>query len=161
MIALLHYSNRSEQSGLMMPDAGTNWQSLPQRSPSPNARWMKLQRARQRQMKGKQKSEMQTKPNCLPEKIPSLCCLSHQYYRCQFGLLPFWICCPFHNMLIVLMAIPYLSYVKMEKVHRAHGRLMNRHLRIPVFIAPMLQLILNSLQLSHSTWISVSTGTLQ
>lgn len=74
-------------------------------------------------MKGKQKPEVQQKANCLSERIPPLCYLSNQYNRCHFGLLPFGICCPFHKVLIVLMATTYLSGVKMEKVHRAYGSL--------------------------------------
>lgn len=45
---------------------------------------------------------------CLSEKIQPLCYFSNQCYRCHFGLKPFWICCPF-IVLIVLMAVPYLS----------------------------------------------------
>lgn len=108
------------QSGLMMPVQ--IHKVYPKDLTVQNIRCMKLQRARNSQMKGKQVWSA-TEANCLSEKIPPLCYLSNQYNRCHFGLLPFWICCPFHTMLIVLMDIPYLSGVKMKKIHRALGSL--------------------------------------
>lgn len=88
-----------------------------------NTRCMKLHRARNSQMKGKQSLKCSRSRTAYLKKIPPLCCLSNQYNRCNVGLLPFWICCPLHNMLIVLMVIPYPHAVKTEEVHRAHGSL--------------------------------------